>query len=197
MMNHYKAIAFNRLSQAFNGVLSSTRTLFNGADLWRILYTNKTRLAILVSAIGLTALLILFAKPYLEVSQTPIALKVSQSIHLKNLINESKSIKNDWHLVNQFDDKELEEFKKLLTSKGMKVGHLSIQAKNDPGIQMQLKSISFAAFIDLLNESRVIWHLYPMDISVEATESAGIVHINATLTQFRSNQSSPSSSSPN
>jgi hypothetical protein len=197
MMNQYKVIAFNRLSQAFNGVLSSFRTLFNGADLWRILYANKKRLAILVSVIGLSAFLIWFAKSYLEMSQTPIALKVSQSIHLKNIIIESKSLNNDLRLVNQFDDKELDEFKKLLISKGMKVGHLSIQAKNDPSIQMQLKSISFAAFIDLLNESRVIWHLYPMDISVEATESAGIVHINATLTQFRSNQSPPSSSSPN
>jgi type II secretory pathway component PulM len=197
MMNHYKEIAFKRVSQAFNRVLSSIKTLFNGADLWRILNANKKRLAILVSVLCLSALLIWFAKPYLEMSQPPIALKVSQSIHLKNLIIESKALNNDLQLVNQLDDRELEEFKKLLISKGMKVGHLSIQTKNDPSIQMQLKYVSFAAFIDLLNESRIIWHLYPIDVSVEATDSAGIVHINATLIQFRSNQSSPSSSSPN
>jgi type II secretory pathway component PulM len=197
MMNHYKEIAFKRVSQSFNGVFSSIKSLFNGADLWRILDANKKRLVILASVIGLSALLIWFAKPYLEMSQTPIALKVSQSIHLKNIIIESKALKNDLQLVNQLDDRELGEFKKLLISKGMKVGHLSIQAKNDPSIQMQLKYVSFAAFIDLLNESRIIWHLYPTDISVEATDSAGIVHINATLMQFRSYQSSPSSSSPN
>jgi hypothetical protein len=197
MMNHYKEIAFKRVSQSFNGVLSSIKSLFNGVDLWRIIDANKKRLVILASVIGLSALLIWFAKPYLEMSQTPIALKVSQFIHLKNIIIESKALKNDLQLVNQLDDRELGEFKKLLISKGMKVGHLSIQAKNDPSIQMQLKYVSFAAFIDLLNESRIIWHLYPIDISVEATDSAGIVHINATLMQFRSNQSSPSSSSPN
>jgi hypothetical protein len=51
--------------------------------------------------------------------------------------------------------------------------------------------------MNFLNESRLIWHLYPMDLSVEATDSAGIVHINATLMQFRSNQGPPSSSSQN
>jgi hypothetical protein len=177
--------------------MSSIKALFDGLNLLQLLNANKKLFAILVSTLGFLVLLILFAKPYLEVSQLPIALKISQSIHLKNLIIESKSLNNDLRLVNQLDDRELEEFKKLLISKGMKVGHLSIQAKNDPSIQMQLKYVSFAAFIDLLNESRIIWHLYPMDISVEATDSAGIVHINATLMQFRSYQSSPSSSRPN
>jgi hypothetical protein len=197
MMNHYKEIAFKRVSQTFNGILSSIKTLFNGVDLWRIIDVNKKRLAILISVIGLFALLIWFAKPYLDMSQTPIALKVSQSIHLKNLIIESKSLNNDLRLVNQLDDRELEEFKKLLISKGMKVGHLSIQEMNEPSIQLQLKYVSFASLIDLLNESRVIWHLYPMDISVEAADSSGIVHVNATLMQFRSGEIPPSSSSPN
>lgn len=197
MTNHYREITFKRMSQTLNGFLSSIKTLFNGVDLLRILDANKKQFGILVSVLSLSALLIFFAKPYVEISQTPIALKVSQSIHLKNLIIDSKALKNDLQLPNQLDDKELEEFKKLLISRGMKVGHLSIQVKNDPSIQMQLKYVSFAAFIDLLNESRIIWHLYPMDIVVEATDSAGIVHINATLTQFRSNQSPTSSSNPN
>jgi type II secretory pathway component PulM len=197
MMNHYKEMALKKLSQAFNGFMSSIKALFDGLDLLQLLNANKKLFAILVSTLGFLVLLILFAKPYLEVSQLPIALKISQSIHLKNLIIEFKSLKKDVQLVNQFDEKELDEFKKLLASKGIRVGNISFNANNGGAIEMQLKYVSFAAFMNLLNESRLIWHLYPIDLSVEATDSAGIVHINATLMQFRSNQDPSSSSSEN
>jgi hypothetical protein len=184
MMNRYKEASFNRLSKVFNGFLSSIKTLFQELDLFHILNVNKKRLAILAAALGCLALLILFARPYLEISQIPITLKISQSIHLKNLIIASNSLKKDLQLVKQFDDKELDEFKKLLVSKGIKAGNISFNANNGGTIDIQMKYVSFAVFMDLLNESRLIWHLYPVDLSIEATDSAGITHINATLSQY-------------
>lgn len=197
MMNHYIEIALRVFSQVSNQFLLSVRSLFQNIDLLGLLKAYRKQLIILISILGIAVLLLLLAKPYLEISQTPIALKIAQSNHLKSLIIESKSFKNDGQSITTFDHQELESFKKILISKGMSVGHLSMNTSTDTSIEMQLKSVSFASFIDVLNESREIWHLYPLDVSVEATDSAGVVHIKATLKQFKSNQSLSSSVSQN
>lgn len=197
MMNHYIEIALRVFSQVSNQFLLSVKNLFQDVDLLSLLKTHKKQLVVFISIASIAVLLTLLAKPYLEISQVPIALKITQSNHLKSLVIESKSIKNDGQSVATFDNQELENFKKILIAKGMSVGHLSMNTIPDASIEMQLKNVSFASFIDVLNESREIWHLYPLDVSVEATDSAGIVHIKATLKQFRSNQSPPSSASQN
>jgi type II secretory pathway component PulM len=172
------------------------KALLRDIDLPHLLSVHKKRLAIFISILIFVILLVLFAKPYSEIGQTPITLRIAQSNHLKNLIFESKPLNDDGQLIVTFDDRALDQFKKILIGKGMMVSHLSMNAKPDATIEIHLKNISFASFIDVLNESRDIWHIYPMDVSVEATDSAGIVHVKATLMQFRANQS-PSSVSQN
>lgn len=197
MMNHYIGVALRIVSQASNRLLLSVKTLFNGIDLPNLLRDHKRLLAIFLLFLSFTVLLTLLAKPYLEVSQTLIALKIAQSNHLKSLFIESKAIKSDGQLVKTFDDQELENFRKILLGKGMAVSHLSMNATSDASIEMQLKHVSFASFIDVLNQSRDTWHLYPLDVSINTTDTAGIVDVKTTLKQFRSNQSPPSSASQN
>lgn len=196
-MNHYIEIALRGSSHILNRFLLSIKTFLIKVDLFSSFKANKKLFLISLAFLSLALLLVLFPKPYLAISQTPIALKMAQSNHLNSLLIESKSLRNDGQSVVTFDNQELEKLKKILINKGMMVVHLSINANDVASIEMQLKHVSFASFIDVLNESKEIWHLYPLKVSIDATDSAGIVDVKATLKQFGGNQFPPSFGSQN
>lgn len=153
---------------------------------------KKTWIGIFISIL-LLLLLILVVRPYSLREHNQLSLNHTQSEHLKKLIIDAQLISNKNILVGVFDDQDLIKFKQLLLSKGIKSNQLTFNSSNGVDIQMQLNQVAFAPFIDLINEVREMWHLYPVQMSVVATNSPGIVNIEAKLVQFRHEQTNQSS----
>jgi type II secretory pathway component PulM len=158
------------------------------------LISNKKIWIGIFLSIFMLFLLTLVVRPYSLEAYNQLSLNHSQSDHLKKLIVESQSISNKTNLVGVFNDQELAKFKQLLLSKGIKPNQLAFNSSDGIDIQIQLNQVAFAPFLDLINEVREIWHLYPVQMSVVATNSPGIVNIDAKLMQFRHEPTNSSSS---
>lgn len=158
------------------------------------LISNKKIWIGIFLSIFMLLLLTLVVRPYSLNAYNKLSLNHSQSDHLKKLIVESQSISNKNNLVGVFNDQDLAKFKQLLLSKGIKPNQLAFNSSNGVAIEIQLNQVAFAPFLDLVNEVREMWHLYPVQMSVVATNSPGIVNIEAKLVQFRHEQTNSSSS---
>jgi type II secretory pathway component PulM len=123
-----------------------------------------------------------FYDPLARTLESRLSMNPIEWNYLQNAIQLAKS-KPAEVLVPQLSDEELGRLKMLSKTKGIHFSVLHLQASNPPQLEVQANNVSFAAWVDLLNEYRTQWHIYPVKAEVLSEASAGMVSISATFQQ--------------
>jgi type II secretory pathway component PulM len=89
--------------------------------------------------------------------------------------------------VTPLDEQEMQKILSILTARGLKPSVFRLSADNPPRIEFHASEVLFSSFIDILEELRTNWRLYPIQLSVLANGSAGMVSISAVFAQYGAN----------
>lgn len=81
------------------------------------------------------------------------------------------------------DDAELQKLRAILGARDIKPNVLRLTADNPPRLELQANEVLFSGWLELLDELRQVWRLYPETVSVVATATPGLVQISSTLKQ--------------
>ena len=110
-------------------------------------------------------------------------LRPMQWAQLENLIKLSKSKPMQLNNVVLVDEAELQKIRNILIARGLKPSVLRLGVENPPRIELQASDVMFAVVVDVLEELRSTWRLYPERIELVATSSTAVVNLSASLVQ--------------
>jgi len=197
-----------KITQA-QGVESIENTLtiksLGAFDLGQILQTlqrfvlnqRKTLLfALLLLLLWITYSLLL--APYSLRLQERLEMRPAQWSQLQSLIRLSKTSTAGVGLstsssmsttVSSLDDREIEKIQSSLKSRGVKPSVFRLTTDNPPRLEFQASEVMFSVLLDVLEELRTTWRLYPTQLSVVANSGAGMVNVSGVLTQYGTNAS--------
>ena len=86
-------------------------------------------------------------------------------------------------LVTPLDESEMQKVRALLAARDIKPNVLRLSNDNPPRLELQANDVLFSAWIEVLDELRQVWRLYPENVSAIASANPGIVQISSTLKQ--------------
>lgn len=81
------------------------------------------------------------------------------------------------------DEAELQKLRAILSARDIKPNVLRLTADNPPRLELQANEVLFSGWLELQDELRQVWRLYPETVSVIATATPGLVQISSTLKQ--------------
>lgn len=81
------------------------------------------------------------------------------------------------------DESEMQKVRAVLSARDIKPNVLRLSNDNPPRLEFQANDVLFSAWIEVLDELRQVWRLYPESVSVIASANPGIVQISSTLKQ--------------
>jgi type II secretory pathway component PulM len=79
---------------------------------------------------------------------------------------------------------ELQKVRGILTARGLKPAVLRLTTDNPPRLEIQVSDAMFSLVLEVLDELRSTWRLYPTQMNVLAAGGPGVVNVSATLLQF-------------
>ena len=86
-------------------------------------------------------------------------------------------------LVTPLNESEMQKVRVVLAARDIKPNVLRLSNDNPPHLEFQANDVLFSAWIEVLNELRQVWRLYPESVSAIASANPGIVQISSTLKQ--------------
>ena len=72
-----------------------------------------------------------------------------------------------------------------MQSKRIKPNVLRLNLENPPRIEFQASDVLFSSVVDVLEELRTTWHLYPERVEVSSSPAMAVVNVSVTLRQSR------------
>jgi len=99
-------------------------------------------------------------------------------------------------LVTMLDDAEMQKVRAVLAARDIKPNVLRLSNDNPPRLEFQANDVLFSAWIEVLDELRQVWRLYPETVSAIASANAGIVQISSSLKQMQAPQQTQALSLP-
>jgi hypothetical protein len=121
--------------------------------------------------------------PYVRELEGAMSLRPAQWAQMENLVKLSKAAPAQQNSVEPLDDAELQKIRTILVAKKIKPSVLRLSIENPPRIEFQASEVLFSSVVDVLEELRTTWHLYPERVEVTATPTMAMVNISATLMQ--------------
>jgi len=112
-----------------------------------------------------------------------MSLRSAQWAQMENLVRLSKATPAQQITVEPLDDAELQRIRTILVAKKIKPSVLRLSLENPPRIEFQASEVLFSSVVDVLEELRTTWHLYPERVELTATPTMAMVNISATLIQ--------------
>ena len=127
--------------------------------------------------------------------QEQLEMRPAQWSQLQSLIRMSKTSAAGTSgmptTVSSLDDQETQKMLNVLTSRGIKPSVFRLTADNPPRLEFQANDVMFSALLDVLEELRTNWRLYPTQLSVVANDAggggAGMINVSGVLTQYGTN----------
>jgi len=86
-------------------------------------------------------------------------------------------------LVTALDEAQMQKVRAVLAARDIKPNVLRLSNDNPPRLELQANDVLFSAWIEVLEELRQVWRLYPESVSAIAGANPGIVQISSTLKQ--------------
>ena len=86
-------------------------------------------------------------------------------------------------LITPLNESEMQKVRAVLAARDIKPNVLRLSNDNPPHLEFQANDVLFSAWIEVLNELRQVWRLYPESVSAIASANPGIVQISSTLKQ--------------
>lgn len=146
---------------------------------------HQIKLMWFVIALAGIILVLVVIFPYAMRMEDQLSLRPAQWAYLQNLARESQLNLKGVELATQFDELELQRLRALLLSRGIKPSVLTVSAGAPIMVELQANGVLFSTLLELLDEMRGIWHLYPSDIDIQSTESAGVINVSSHFIQFQ------------
>jgi len=145
---------------------------------------GKQKILVTICIFGvLWAFMQFWAAPYVQRLEGQMSLRPAQWAQLENLIKLSKGKPLQLDTVVLVDEAELQKIRNVLIARGLKPSVLRLGVENPPRIELQASDVMFAVIVDVLEELRIGWRLYPERIELVATPSTAIVNLSASLVQ--------------
>ena len=116
--------------------------------------------------------------------ESKLALRPAQWTQLENLIRLSKANLQRVSGIDPMDEAELQRVRVILAAKGIKPSVLRLTLENPPRVELQMSEVVFSSAVDVLEELRKAWNLYPEHIEVSATPKIAVVNLTASLKQM-------------
>ena len=116
--------------------------------------------------------------------ESRLALRPAQWAQLENLIRLSKANPQRVSGIEPMDEAELQRVRMILAAKGIKPLVLRLTLENPPRVELQMSEVVFSSAVDVLEELRKAWNLYPEHIEVSATPKIAVVNLTASLKQM-------------
>jgi hypothetical protein len=174
--------------QAALTTLRQTKATHEGGtlDFASVMYLarGKQKILVTICIFGvLWAFMQFWAAPYVQRLEGQMSLRPAQWAQLENLIKLSKGKPLQLDTVVLVDEAELQKIRNVLIARGLKPSVLRLGVENPPRIELQASDVMFAVIVDVLEELRIGWRLYPERIELVATPSTAIVNLSASLVQ--------------
>ena len=174
--------------QAALTTLRQTKATHEGGtlDFASVMYLarGKQKILVTICIFGvLWAFMQFWAAPYVQSLEGRMSLRPAQWAQLENLIKLSKGKPLQLDTVVLVDEAELQKIRNVLIARGLKPSVLRLGVENPPRIELQASVVMFAVIVDVLEELRIGWRLYPERIELVATPSTAIVNLSASLVQ--------------
>ena len=158
-------------------------TTFYFAGLMNLAH-RKQKILVTIFIFGvLWAVMQFWAAPYVQSLEGRMSLRPAQWAQLENLIKLSKAKPLQLETVVLVDEAELQKIRNVLIARGLKPSVLRLGVENPPRIELQASDVMFAVIVDVLEELRISWRLYPERIELVATPATAIVNLSASLVQ--------------
>jgi hypothetical protein len=160
-----------------------------------VMNQRQALLLLLILALVWVSYILLLA-PYSLRLQERLEMQPAQWSQLQSLIRISKTSAAGVGLstssgmsatVSSLNDQEMQKILSGLTSRGVKPGVFRLTTDNPPRLEFQASEVMFSVLLDVLEELRITWRLYPSQLSVVANSGAGMVNISGVLTQYGTN----------
>jgi len=116
--------------------------------------------------------------------ESKLALRPAQWTQLENLIRLSKANPQQVSGIEPMDEAELQRVRMIFAAKGIKPSVLRLTLENPPRVELQMSEVLFSSAVDVLEELRKAWNLYPEHIEVSATPKIAVVNLTASLKQM-------------
>jgi len=154
-----------------------------------VLHQRKALLLVFILVlVWITYILLLV--PYSLRLQERLEMRPAQWSQLQSLIRITKTSAAGAGLtttVSSLDDQETQKILSSLTSRGVKPSVFRLTTDNPPRLEFQANEMMFSVLLDVLEELRTTWRLYPNQLSVIANSGAGMVSVSGVLTQYGTN----------
>ena len=158
-------------------------TTFYFAGLMNLAH-RKQKILVTICIFGiLWAVMQFWAAPYVQLLEGQMSLRPAQWAQLENLIKLSKAKPLQLETVVLVDEAELQKIRNVLIARGLKPSVLRLGVENPPRIELQASDVMFAVIVEVLEELRISWRLYPERIELVATPATAIVNLSASLVQ--------------
>ena len=170
---------------------------------WQLVQRYQQTLLILGLLVLLGGISLFLLLPYGKSLEQRMQMLPAQWSQLQNLIKLSKSAAGNASASSQswtspstlplLDEFEMQKIKTVLTARGIKPSILRVTADTPPRVELQSNEVMFSVFLEVLEELRMTWRLYPDRVRVEATQVPGMVNVSASLSQASSASTSSGS----
>jgi hypothetical protein len=180
-------------------MVSSSASKFNVKQLpslaRQFVIEQRSVFVLLLTALALLLLNTFGIAPYSQKVQDQLDMRPAQWSQLQSLIKLAKFSSpsasqapsysgSGMATVTLLDDMELQKIRGILISRGLKPTVLRLTADNPPRIEFQASDAMFSILIEVLDELRTTWRLYPKQLNVISTAGAGVVNISGVLVQY-------------
>jgi hypothetical protein len=99
-------------------------------------------------------------------------------------------------LVTPLNESEMQKVRAVLAARDIKPNVLRLSNDNPPRLEFQANDVLFSAWIEVLDEFRQVWRLYPESVSAIASATPGLVQVSSSLKQMQVQQQSSAQSLP-
>jgi type II secretory pathway component PulM len=163
---------------------------------YKLMIRHYRTLLICCSLCILWVIILIWLTPYSAKIQGKIDLYPAQWNHFQGLLKASDVNQAPASTVAMLGDIELENIRGALRRHGLKPNVIRLGSEMPPHLEFQANDLIFSVLIDVLQELRASWHLYPDHLSIVATPMIGMVNVSASLIQVRSSTLEPLSEAP-
>lgn len=170
-------------------ILSATSSLdhFDQRHLMRsfsdFIIRSRTHFFYFLTVTGFTLLLIFVLLPYERSLGEGLRIRLAQWGHLQNLIADSYVLSSPANPQLPAEEVELQALKAMLLSRDIKPANLVIISENPIKIELKANEVLFSALLDILENARIQWRLYPEELNIQAGSLPGVVTIDGRLVQ--------------
>jgi type II secretory pathway component PulM len=156
---------------------------FSMAQVRPWMHQHGRQLAITAGLPLLGLVLLLIVHQQINHLSTSLALKPAQLTAIESLVQDSKSHNANPSIAPPLTDNDLETMRVILQNRGINTNILRLNLDQGVRIELQAEQVPFGQWVSFLEEIAKRWQVYPIQLTLQASEQPGSVTVRGTLQQ--------------